>query len=111
VVEKFMPITHLTFLIACLTIAGIPPLSGFFSKDEILVAAFEHNKLIFGVQWIVAGITAFYMFRLYFNIFWSNTPEYHHAPHESPPTMTIPLIILAVASSFQGSSLSTSGNY
>lgn len=100
--KKYMPITHVTFLIACLTIAGIPPLSGFFSKDEILVAAFEHNKLIFGVQWLVAGITAFYMFRLYFNIFWSQTPAYHHTPHESPSTMTIPLIILALASVFSG---------
>jgi NADH-quinone oxidoreductase subunit L len=100
--KKFMPITHITFLIACLTIAGIPPLSGFFSKDEILVAAFEHNKIIFGVQYIVAGITAFYMFRLYFNIFWNHTPEYHHAPHESPATMTIPLIFLALASVFSG---------
>ncbi len=100
--KKYMPITHITFLIACLTIAGIPPLSGFFSKDEILVAAFEHNKIIFAVQWLVAGITAFYMFRLYFNIFWNQTPEYHHAPHESPATMTIPLIFLAVASVFSG---------
>jgi len=100
--KKYMPITHITFLIACLTIAGIPPLSGFFSKDEILVAAFEHNKIIFGVQWLVAGITAFYMFRLYFNIFWNHTPEYHQAPHESPATMTIPLIFLAVASVFSG---------
>jgi NADH-quinone oxidoreductase subunit L len=100
--RKYMPVTHITFLIACLTIAGIPPLSGFFSKDEILVAAYEHNKLIFAVQWLVAGITAFYMFRLYFNIFWSNAPEYHHKPHEAPVTMTIPLIILAVASIFTG---------
>ncbi len=100
--KKYMPITHITFLIACLTIAGIPPLSGFFSKDEILVAAFEHNKIIFAVQYLVAGITAFYMFRLYFNIFWNNTPSYHHAPHESPATMTTPLIILAIASIFSG---------
>ena len=100
--RKHMPLTHATFLIACLTISGIPPLSGFFSKDEILVAAFEHHKLIFAVQWIVAGITAFYMFRLYFNIFWNSTPRYAHVPHESPPTMTIPLIILALASVFSG---------
>ncbi len=100
--RKYMPVTHITFLIACLTIAGIPPLSGFFSKDEILVAAFEHNKIIFAVQWMVAGITAFYMFRLYFNIFWNNSPAYHHTPHESPATMTIPLIILATLSIFSG---------
>jgi NADH-quinone oxidoreductase subunit L len=97
-----MPVTHITFLIACLTIAGVPPLSGFFSKDEILVAAFEHNKIIFGIQYLVAGITAFYMFRLYFNIFWSQDTHYHHAPHESPKTMTIPLVILAIASVFAG---------
>jgi len=100
--KKYMPITHITFLIACLTIAGIPPLSGFFSKDEILVAAFEHNKIVFAVQYLVAGLTAFYMFRLYFNIFWNNSREYHHTPHESPASMTIPLILLAVASIFSG---------
>ncbi len=100
--RKHMPITHITFLIACLTIAGIPPFSGFFSKDEILVAAFEHNQLIFYVQWIVAGVTAFYMFRLYFNIFWSQSRAYEHNPHESPKTMTIPLMILAFMSIFSG---------
>jgi len=100
--RKYMPITHITFLIACLTIAGIPPLSGFFSKDEILVAAFEHNKIIFAVQWMVAGITAFYMFRLYFNIFWNRTPVFHHTPHESPTFMTVPLILLAIASVLAG---------
>ena len=100
--RKHMPITHTTFLIACLAIAGIPPFSGFFSKDEILVAAFEHNKLVFAVQWLVAGITAFYMFRLYFSIFWNRTPDFHHTPHESPATMTVPLIILAAASIFAG---------
>lgn len=100
--KKYMPITHLTFLIACITIAGIPPFSGFWSKDEILVAAYEHNKIIFGVQYLVAGITAFYMFRLYFNIFWNRQPEYHHAPHESPFTMTLPLMILAVLSMVAG---------
>jgi NADH-quinone oxidoreductase subunit L len=100
--RKHMPITHVTFLIACLTIAGIPPLSGFFSKDEILVAAFERNTLVFAVQWIVAGITAFYMFRLYFRIFWNRKPAFMHTPHESPRVMTVPLIILAVASVFAG---------
>jgi NADH-quinone oxidoreductase subunit L len=100
--RKHMPITHITFLIACLTIAGIPPLSGFFSKDEILLAAFERIPLLFYVQWAVAGITAFYMFRLYFSIFWSHTPEYKHPPHESPATMTIPLVLLSFASVFSG---------
>jgi len=100
--RKYMPVTHFTFLIACLTIAGIPPFSGFFSKDEILVAAFEHNKLVFAVQWLVAGITAFYMFRLYFSIFWNHPREYDHTPHESPVTMTFPLIFLAIASVMAG---------
>ena len=100
--RKFLPITHMTFLIACLTIAGIPPLSGFFSKDEILAAAFHSNKLLFAVEYAVAGLTAFYMFRLYFSIFWGKETHYHHVPHEAPATMTIPLIILAIGSVFAG---------
>jgi NADH-quinone oxidoreductase subunit L len=100
--RKYLPITHLTFLIACLTIAGIPPFSGFFSKDEILAAAFHSNKLLFAVEYAVAGITAFYMFRLYFSIFWGKDTQYHHTPHEAPATMTIPLIILAIGSVFTG---------
>jgi NADH-quinone oxidoreductase subunit L len=100
--RKYLPITHITFLIACLTIAGIPFLSGFFSKDEILVAALHHNKLLFAVEFIVAGLTAFYMFRLYFCVFWGKDRHYHHTPHESPLVMTIPLMFLAVASVFAG---------
>jgi NADH-quinone oxidoreductase subunit L len=100
--RKYLPITHMTFLIACLTIAGIPPLSGFFSKDEILAAAFHSNKLLFAVEYAVAGLTAFYMFRLYFSIFWGKETHYHHTPHEAPATMTIPLIILAIGSVFAG---------
>jgi NADH-quinone oxidoreductase subunit L len=100
--RKYLPITHATFLVACLTIAGIPPLSGFFSKDEILAAAFHHNKLLFGIEYAVAGLTAFYMFRLYFSIFWGKETHYHHSPHEAPLTMTIPLIILALGSIFTG---------
>jgi NADH-quinone oxidoreductase subunit L len=100
--RKYLPVTHLTFLIACLTIAGIPPLSGFFSKDEILAAAFHHNKILFAVEYAVAGLTAFYMFRLYFSIFWGKETHYHHTPHEAPATMTIPLIILALGSLFTG---------
>ena len=100
--RKYLPITHLTFLIACLTIAGIPPMSGFFSKDEILASALHHNKFLFAVEYAVAGLTAFYMFRLYFNIFWGNEIHYHHTPHEAPSTMTIPLIVLAAGSVFAG---------
>jgi len=100
--RKYLPITHITFLIACLTISGVPPFSGFFSKDEILVAALHHNKLLFAVEYIVAGLTAFYMFRLYFNVFWGKDRHYHHTPHESPLTMSIPLMFLAAASIFAG---------
>ncbi|HZL76246.1 MAG TPA: NADH-quinone oxidoreductase subunit L [Bacteroidales bacterium] len=100
--RKYLPITHLTFLIACLTIAGIPPFSGFFSKDEILAAAFHSNKLLFAVEYAVAGLTAFYMFRLYFNIFWGKETQYEHTPHEAPFSMTIPLIILALGAVFAG---------
>jgi NADH-quinone oxidoreductase subunit L len=100
--RKYLPVTHITFLIACLTIAGIPPLSGFFSKDEILAAAFHYNKFLFAVEYTVAGLTAFYMFRLYFSVFWGKETHYHHTPHEAPATMTIPLIILAIGSVFAG---------
>lgn len=100
--RKYMPITHITFLIACLAIAGIPPFSGFFSKDEILAAAFHHDKVLFFTLWIVAGLTAFYMFRLYFNIFWGAKKEYHHTPHEAPKIMLVPLVILAVYSCITG---------
>ena len=100
--RKYLPITHITFLIACLTIAGIYPLSGFFSKDEILAAAFEHNKILFAVEYAVAGLTAFYMFRLYFSVFWGKETNYHHTPHEAPATMTIPLIILAILAAISG---------
>jgi NADH-quinone oxidoreductase subunit L len=100
--KKYLPITHATFLIACLTIAGIPPMSGFFSKDEILTAALHHNKFLFAVEYAVAGLTAFYMFRLYFSIFWGKERHYHHTPHEAPLTMTIPLMILAIGSVFSG---------
>jgi NADH-quinone oxidoreductase subunit L len=100
--RKYLPITHITFLIACLTIAGIPPFSGFFSKDEILAAAFHHNKVLWAIEFLVAGLTAFYMFRLYFSIFWGKETHYHHTPHEAPATMTIPLIVLAIGSVFAG---------
>jgi NADH-quinone oxidoreductase subunit L len=96
--RKYMPITHITFLIAALSISGFPGFAGFFSKDEILVAAYEHNKLIYYIGVFVAGLTAFYMFRLYFGIFWKKDKKYDHTPHESPYSMTIPLIVLAFLS-------------
>ncbi len=96
--RKYMPITNITFLIAALAISGVPPFAGFWSKDEILVAAFEQNKLIYFVGLFVAGLTAFYIFRIYFGIFWGKDKKYEHAPKESPLSMTIPLIVLAIMS-------------
>ncbi len=103
--RKLMPITHAAFLIACLAIAGIPPFAGFFSKEEILTAAFHENKLIYGVALFTAALTSFYMFRLYFNIFWSKEAAakvHHSAGHdeshdhgEGTWTMKLPLLILA----------------
>lgn len=96
--RKYMPITHITFLIACLAIAGIPPFSGFFSKDEILTACFHFSPVIGWVMTIIAGMTAFYMFRLYYGIFrGTENKELHaeHVPHESPLAMTFPLMFLA----------------
>ncbi len=101
--RKFMPITHLTFLIACLAIAGIPPFAGFFSKEEILSAAFQSNPVIFYLAIATAGITAFYMFRLYFSIFWNKEAHLHGEHHgEGSTTMMLPLIILGVCSIVAG---------
>ena len=94
-----LPITYITFLIGCLAIAGIPPLSGFFSKDAILLGAFEHDKFLYVVGVLTAALTAFYMFRLLFITFggsFRGTEEQRHHIHESPAAMTIPLIVLAV---------------
>ncbi len=77
--RKQMPITHITFLVACLAIAGVPPFAGFFSKEEILLAAYHHNPVIYYIALFTSALTAFYMFRLYFSIFWNK--EYH--PHSS----------------------------
>ena len=100
--RKYMPITHATFLISCLAIAGIPFFSGFCSKDEILVACYNFSPIMGVVMSGIATMTAFYMFRLYYVIFWGksyyesnkNKPEVHK-PHEAPLTMTIPLIVLS----------------
>ncbi len=100
--RKRMPVTHITFLVACLAIAGIPPLSGFFSKDEILSAAMEGDKVLFAVLWIVAGITAFYMFRLYFRIFWGRESETARHAHEAPAVMLVPLAVLALLTCVTG---------
>jgi len=144
--RKYMPATALTFLIGTLAICGIPPFAGFWSKDEILSLAFEANPLLWVVGWLTAGMTAFYMFRMYFRTFEGefrgnnteirqqllaaagvtvdipnfgpgamdtrelaakahNHDDHHHhseSPHESPLTMTLPLIILAIPSALLG---------
>jgi len=103
--RKYMPVTHITFLIACLAIAGIPPFSGFFSKDEILAACFHYSPVMGWVMTVIAAMTAFYMFRLYYGIFWGKENKElhaHHTPHESPLAMTFPLIFLAAVTCVAG---------
>jgi len=142
--RRYMPVTAITFLIGCLAISGIPPFAGFWSKDEILGAAFATNPLLWGVGYLTAGITAFYMFRMYFSTFEGkfrgNEMEIRHElksaslvpnfgpgamdtrelaatakshdshdshghseyPHESPWTMTLPLVVLAIPSMLIG---------
>lgn len=98
---KYMRITQITFLLACLAIAGIPGFSGFFSKDEILAAAYAKNPVYYYLGLAGALMTAFYMFRLYFLTFtgtFRGTQEQQHHLHESPASMTVPLIILAILS-------------
>ena len=97
--KKYMSITHITFLLGCLAIAGMPPFSGFFSKDEILGAAFAKNPVFYCIGVAGAMMTAFYMFRLYAMTFlgeFRGTPDQQHHLHESPKAMTIPLVILAI---------------
>ncbi|MEK6616377.1 MAG: NADH-quinone oxidoreductase subunit L [Bacteroidota bacterium] len=103
--RKKMPVTNAIFLIACLAISGVPPFSGFFSKEEILTAAFHHNKIIYLVGLATACITAFYMFRLYLSIFWNKEHKEHgHDSYhgEAPMTMKLPLLILAIATLLVG---------
>ncbi|MDE6383455.1 MAG: NADH-quinone oxidoreductase subunit L [Paramuribaculum sp.] len=103
--RKYMPVTHITFLIACLAIAGIIPFSGFFSKDEILSSCLGNSTVVYIWMSAVAGLTAFYMFRLYYLIFWwkeHKVEDPHHAPHDQAWTMTLPLVILAAISCVAG---------
>lgn len=122
--RKYMPITSTCFLIGTLAICGIPPFAGFWSKDEILGLAFEANPALWLVGWLTAGMTAFYMFRMYFLTFegdfrgkneeikaqllkaagMSVSEGGHHGaqPHESPATMTFALVMLAIPSVFIG---------
>lgn len=97
-----MKITAFTCFVACLSIAGFPGLSGFWSKDEILVAAYNHNKIIYALSLLVSFMTAFYMFRLYILTFTGKTRDPRIHAHESPKIMTLPLVILAVLSAVSG---------
>lgn len=103
--KKKLPVTFITMLIGTLAIAGLPPFSGFFSKDEILAHVYEHNKIMWAIGVFTAFLTAFYMFRMLFLTFYGNYRGSHHAEekiHESPRSMTIPLIVLAVLSAIGG---------
>ncbi|HMX03387.1 MAG TPA: NADH-quinone oxidoreductase subunit L [Chitinophagales bacterium] len=97
--RKYLPITHITFLIGCLAIAGVPPFAGFFSKEGILHAAYTTHPDIYYVALVTSGLTAFYMFRLYFRIFWNKADIHlHHFHGEGAWSMKFPLLILATLS-------------
>lgn len=101
--RKHLPVTHITFLVGCLAIAGIWPLAGFFSKEEILFTAWQSNKVAYAVAVLTSALTSFYMFRLYFSIFW-NKPETAHVHHgqEASAAMLTPLLILALLAAGAG---------
>jgi NADH-quinone oxidoreductase subunit L len=99
--RKYLPVTYWTFLIGVLAISGIPPFAGFFSKDEILAAAFEHSVIVWALAVLASLMTSFYMFRLLFLAFFGSERAGEHAMshiHESPKSITIPLTILAALS-------------
>lgn len=103
--RKKLPVTFLTMLIGTIAIAGLPPFSGFFSKDEILAHVYMHDKVMWAIAVFGAFLTAFYMFRMLFLTFYGKYRGTHHAEekiHESPKSMTIPLIVLAVLSAIGG---------
>ncbi len=103
--RKKLPITFITFLIGTLAISGIPPFAGFFSKDELLAQVYEHSKIMWAFGLLTSFMTAFYMFRLLFLTFFGTfrgTDEQRHHLHESPASMTFPLIILAILSTIGG---------
>ena len=103
--KKYLPVTYLTFFIGVLAISGIPPFAGFFSKDEILAKAFENNSLVWAIALLASLLTVFYMFRVLFLTFFGSTranSETIHHVHESPRSMTVPLLILAVLSAVGG---------
>lgn len=103
--RKYMPFTHITFLVSCLAISGIPPFSGFFSKDEILAGCFAFSPVMGWIMTVIAAMTAFYMFRLYYGIFWGTENKKLHSEihmHEAPKVMTLPLIFLALVTCVAG---------
>jgi NADH-quinone oxidoreductase subunit L len=103
--KKALPITSFTFLIGTLAISGIPPFAGFFSKDAILTASYFNSTVIFLLLILTSVLTAAYMFRLYFLVFWGNFRGTHHQEehlHESPQSITIPLIVLAFFAAIGG---------
>ncbi len=103
--RKYLPVTFWTFLIGTIAISGIPPFAGFFSKDEILAHVYEHSKLLWALGVLGSALTSFYMFRLLFLTFFGEfrgTEEQKHHLHESPATMTVPLIVLAILSAVGG---------
>lgn len=104
--RKHLPVTHLTFLIACLAIAGIPPLSGFFSKEEILLASWNHSKVVYFIALFTSALTAFYMFRLYFGIFFASphVVKYHEngAHREGGAVILLPLLLLCTGAALAG---------
>ncbi len=100
--RKAMPLTHISFLLGCLAISGLPPFAGFFSKEEILTAAYSSNKLVYAAGLLTSGITAFYMFRLYFSIFWHTPRRMHEVHGEGSVYQKIPLLILSVGAVFAG---------
>jgi NADH-quinone oxidoreductase subunit L len=101
--RKYLPVAHITFLIACLAIAGVPPFAGFFSKEEILLAAYNSNPVIYYIAIVTSGLTAFYMFRLYFSIFWNKEAHVHtDHQHKSSFVMSLPLVLLAIGAALAG---------
>jgi NADH-quinone oxidoreductase subunit L len=101
--RKYLPVAHITFLIACLAIAGVPPFAGFFSKEEILLAAYNSNPTIYYIAIVTSGLTAFYMFRLYFSIFWNKEAHVHTDHHHKGSfVMTLPLVLLATGAALAG---------
>jgi NADH-quinone oxidoreductase subunit L len=102
--RKKLRITHITFLIACLAISGIPPFAGFFSKEEILLAAFNSSQVIYWLACLTSGLTAFYMFRLFYFVFYRKAEalRQNEHVHEGSPTMLFPLLVLALGALFTG---------